>query len=150
MKKMKKKDKKSKTDKKLIDSKAFKEKYLRALADYQNLEKRVLDQEEQVRVNAVNKIVNKLLPILDDLERAEREIPDRGLDLIVRKFNEILKSENIEKLKVKNSPFDPNFMECVELIEGEKDGYVIEELRGGYKMGDEVIRVAQVRVGKKN
>lgn len=127
----------------------WKSKYLRALADYQNLEKRVSAQRiEDIKYAARNLIV-KLLSVLDVLEKAEKHINDQGLNLAVKSFKEILKDEQVTKIEVLQRKFNPQEMECVEVVVSDKEDEVIEEVRAGYKLADRVIRVAQVKVGKK-
>lgn len=127
----------------------WKNKYLRALADYQNLEKRVIaDRTEQEKFATKNFII-KILSVLDVLEQAEKVLKDQGIKLTIKQFRDVLKSEQVEKIEVLGKKFNPNLMECVEVVAGDNDDEIVEEVRDGYTMWGKVIRVAQVKVGKK-
>jgi molecular chaperone GrpE len=127
----------------------YKNKYLRALADYHNFEKRVHQQnEEQVR-NATKRIIVNLLPFLDDLEKAEIFLKDEGLKIIKSQFYQALAKEGLREIDLLNKEFDPHLAEAVGVVEGEKDNIVSEIVKKGYILGDKVIRVAQVKVTKK-
>jgi len=134
------------------DSDVWRAKYLRALADYQNLEKRTHEHVAESRNYASAHVVRSLLPVLDNLERACKHNADDGLVHIVRQFSAVLTDAGVVRIDVVGKEFDPTEMECVSLTEG-KDGIVIEELTAGYRMHDKVIRPAHVKVGsgeKKN
>jgi len=128
----------------------YKNKYLRALADYQNLEKRInLEKQELIKMANKNLLL-KILPIVDDLEKAEIFVKDDGLKLIKDNFLKFLKNEGVEEIEVLGKEFDPQFAEAVEVVKGEKDNIVVEVLRKGYRLGDKILRVAQVKVAKKD
>ena len=127
----------------------WKTKYLRALADYQNLEKRTKEQKQEDIKLAAKNVIGKLLPALDALEKAQQNIKDKGLEIILKQLTDILTSENVERLKVIGEKFDPNYMECVTVEEGDKDGIVLEELRSGYLIAGILLRAAKVKVGRK-
>lgn len=128
----------------------WKAKFLRALADYQNLEKRIREQRQEDTKYAAKNIIFKILPVLDALEQAAKNInKDQGFEIIIKQLKDILKSENVEKIEVTGKKFDPNFMECLVAEESDRDGEVLEELRPGYKILDTLLRAAQVKVGKK-
>ena len=121
-------------------------KWKRALADYANLEKRI-DNEKQSFVKYSNlKLLEKLLPILDDLEAAENHLKDQGLKIILNKLKEILKSEGVEEIKTHGEEFNPELMEAIEIIEGPKNK-VMEVSRKGYLLEGKVLRIAKVKVG---
>lgn len=124
------------------------DKYKRALADYQNLEKRAVGERREWIKTANKDLLLRLLPGLDALMLAARHVSDQGLKLSIEKFLEILKNEGVEKIETAEKMFDPISMECIEIVEGE-EGKVIEELRFGYRLYDNILRPAQVRVGKK-
>ncbi len=128
----------------------YKNKYLRALADYQNLEKRISEEKLRWMTKIKGDIFLKFLPILDNLEKAEIFIKDSGLKLIKDSFLQLLKNEGIEELKVLGKEFDPQLSEAVEVVKGEKDNIVVEVIKKGYQMGEKVLRPAQVKVSKKN
>lgn len=123
-------------------------KYLRALADYQNLEKRLNISVEQARASAKKDIVGKFIGILDDLEKASVFIQDDGLKMIMSRFQAILNDCGVEEIAVEGAEFDPYVAEALEMIPGEIDNKVAEVIRKGYRIGDSVIRPAQVKVTK--
>lgn len=126
----------------------FKNKYLRALADYQNLEKRVAFEKQEIIKRANRDLILDLLPFLDDLDKAEIFIKDEGLKSIKKQFFEILKKFGLEEIEVLGKVFDPSFAEAVEVVKGDKDNIIIEVVRKGYKLNNDIIRVAQVKVSK--
>ena len=127
----------------------WKDKYLRALADYQNLEKRISETRSHDVKFAARNLIVMLLPAIDDLEKAAILLKNEGLNLAVRKLEEVLKREQVEKIEVLGNKYDPHTMECVEVVEGQEDDKVTEEIRPGYKMFGKVIRATQVKVGRK-
>jgi molecular chaperone GrpE len=139
----------TKDDKKLKEEIAdLTNKWKRALADYQNLEKRVsLEKEDFVRFANADLIL-KILPALDNLERAEEHLKDEGLGLALKQLRQALTEAGLEKIEVTGKEFDPEIMECCELVQGEEEK-IIEETRSGYKLNDKLLRCAQVKVGKK-
>lgn len=122
-------------------------KWKRAAADYANLEKRhAREKEEWVGWSSIHLLL-KVLPIFDDLEKAVAAHGGAGLALILRKFDDILRSEGLEEIKTVGEKFDPRFHECLEVERGE-EGKIVAVLRKGYKIGEKVLRPAQVRVGQ--
>lgn len=132
----------------MTKTKSYKNSYLRALADYQNFEKRVGEQKEDFIKSASKRIITKLLPLLNNLEKAEVFVKDPGLKLIKDELEKILKEEGLEELNVLGSIYNPEFAEAVEIIDGEQDNKIVEILRKGYKLNGIVIQVAQVKVSK--
>src|SRR3989344_3609829 len=120
----------------------------RIFADYQNLEKRVAQERKEWLIKANKDLILRLLPALDFLLLSSKHIEDEGLKLSIQKFFDILREEGVEKIETQEKEFDPNLMEGIKTVEGEENK-VIEELRAGFKMGDQVLRPAQVAVGKK-
>lgn len=125
----------------------WKSKYLRALADYQNLEKRTQQEKQQIRKYAAETVTARLLPALDTLTKASTHIKDTGLELALKELSAVLAEQGVEKIEVVGKPFDPHRMECIEVVAG-ADNIVIEELLPGYRLHDKILRVAQVKVGK--
>jgi molecular chaperone GrpE len=122
-------------------------KWKRAMADYQNLEKRISAQQSfYVKIANVG-LIEKLLPVIDDLERANKHLNDPGINMITKQFLQVLKSEGLERIEVVGKPFDPTTMECVEMTKGNKN-QVVAELEAGYMLGETVLRPAKVAVGK--
>lgn len=133
--------------KKDLEIKRLENLWKRALADYQNLEKRTVQEKEEFVKFANSQLILKILPSLDSLEKAEKHLKDQGLNLALKQLKEGLVQEGLEKIQTQGKDFDPEEMECVEVGQG-KEGKVLDEIRAGYKLGDRVLRVAQVRVGK--
>lgn len=128
----------------------WKNKYLRALADYQNLEKRTEEQITRQKSESKKKLLLKFLHVFDNIERAEIFVEDQGLMLIKEQFANILKDEKVKELDLLRKPFDPYLAECIEVVDGEKDNIVVEIIRKGYKIDHELLRPAQVKVTKKS
>lgn len=124
-------------------------KYLRALADYQNLERRVEEERKKFQYYAVKEILLKFLEVLDLIEKAEVFIKDEGLKLVKERFLKILKEEGVREIEILGKEFDPNVAECIEVVEDEEEGKVVEVVRKGYFYHDQVLRIARVKVGKK-
>lgn len=120
----------------------------RVLADYQNLQKRVELERREWLIKANKDLILRFLPALDFLLLSSKHIKDEGLKLSIQKFFDILNQEGVEKIETVGKDFDPNLMEGIVTVAGDENK-VIEELRSGFKMGDQVLRPAQVAVGKK-
>lgn len=125
----------------------------RALAEFQNYRKRI--ERDRLTEQAAMKgdLVKKVLPVLDDLERAlQNRPPDDawagGIELIQRKLQGILDAEGVKRIEAEGTQFDPNFHEALsqEPVDGAESGQVVDIIQQGYTLGDRVIRPAQVRV----
>jgi molecular chaperone GrpE len=119
----------------------------RALADYQNLEKRVTSEKSEWIKSANKGLLLRLLPALDNLSLAEKHTQDEGISLSISQILSAFKEEGVEKIETLGKDFDPNLMEAVSTMDGD-DGKVVEELRSGYTLFGQVLRPAQVVVGK--
>lgn len=127
----------------------WKNKYVRALADYQNLEKRmVLDRLEQARIVST-KVLSEFLAVFDTLQKAEEHVKDEGLSLGMKSLWAVFEKNGVAKIDVNGKKFDPMQMECVEVVPADEDDVVVQELQPGYVLYGKVIRVAKVTVGKK-
>lgn len=126
----------------------LKTKYLRALADYQNLEKRVHAEKEATRKFAGEVFLKRLLPILDTFELAQKHLNDPGLALALKELYAFFAEYGVSKIKVLGNEFNPQEMECLEVVEGENNK-VTAEVLPGYRFHGKVLRVARVKVGKK-
>ncbi len=119
----------------------------RALADYANLEKRI-SRERSHWINSANEaLIDKLLFIFDDLERACQNIKDSGVAIIRDQFWQILSSEGVEKIDSQGKIFDAQSMDAQELVTGKKD-HVISEICPGYFYKGRCLRPAKVKVGR--
>jgi len=124
----------------------LKEKLARSLADYSNLEKRTEAQRQMFVTMATISIINKMVDVLDDLHLTYSHLPDAGLKMTIDKFINILSSEGLVEIKT-DVPFNPETMECVSTVVGEENK-IISVHKKGYTLNGQVIRPAQVIVGK--
>jgi molecular chaperone GrpE len=131
---------------------------LRKTAEFDNYRKRV-DRERQTLADATAaSVVEELLPLMDDLERALEADPGsegaeayrRGVELIHRQLGDILRKRGVVAIEAVGAEFDPHVHQAVayEPAEGRRDGEVIDELRRGYRLGDRLLRPSMVRVAK--
>lgn len=131
------------------EAEEWKSKYLRALADYQNLEKRSRDMVDETRKFASEIILVRLLPVVDTFAKAKAHIADMGFDLAFKELTAVLSEQGVVAIETMGKQFNPHEMECIEVVPG-NDNEVVEELLPGYMFRGKVLRVAQVKVGKKN
>jgi molecular chaperone GrpE len=130
------------------------DRYLRALADFDNYRRRVDRDRAQMARAGVRELVTPLLEIIDDFERALEHLgPDadgmgEGLRAIHRRLLGLLERHGITPFESRGQPFDPTLHEAVGSDESAEygPGVVTDELRRGYRWGDEVLRPARVRV----
>lgn len=121
-------------------------KWKRALADYANLEKRIGREKEEFTKFATLVLIDKILEVLPDLERAQAHLKDQGLELAIGKLRKILKEEGLEEIEALGKKFDAQLMGCVEKVKGEEN-QVVEVVSKGYKLHGRVLRPAKVKVG---
>lgn len=121
----------------------------RALADYQNLEKRIAQDREELTKYIAQNIIRDFLDVFDGLERSDEHLKDQGLHIAVSNFQTILEKNGLKRIEVLGKKFNPETMECIEVIPGKKEDEVVEEMRSGYLLWEKVLRVAQVKVEKK-
>jgi molecular chaperone GrpE len=133
----------------------YKDSWMRSQAEFQNYKKRIERDNEMMRANMKGDIVKKILPLLDDLERALQNRPAdepwaNGIELIVRKFQNVLDGEGIKRIEAEGKEFDPNFHEAIsnEPNDEVESGHVIAVVQNGYMLGERVIRPALVRVAQ--
>lgn len=119
----------------------------RALADYQNLEKRQSEERREWIKIANKQLLLRLLPVLDTLMLAGQHVEDEGLKLSIKQFMDTLKNEGVEKIQTEGKEFDPNLMEGIQTVDGD-EGKVVTEIRPGFMLEGKVLRPAQVTVGK--
>lgn len=124
----------------------YEEKLKRSLADYENLERRVVENRQTWRAEASASLVEKLLVIIDDLKRAQKALGDNGLALTTAKFMAILQGEGLTTVEAAHKVFDPTSMDCVGLTKGSKNMVVSVEA-DGYLLNGRVLRPAKVVVG---
>jgi molecular chaperone GrpE len=132
--------------------------WLRAAADYKNFKRRVDQERGELIRSASAGLLLKLLPVLDDMERALGSTPPEvaetpwyeGVKLIAQKLQTIMESEGVTAIAALGQDFDPNQHEAViyEPAGSGQEGKVVAELQKGYKLRDRVLRPTMVKVGK--
>lgn len=127
----------------------WKSKYLRALADYDNLQKRERERSGQQAQAVASGVLLRLLPFLDNMEKAEAFVKDEGLQMIRQQFADTLQKEGLKELDVLNKPFDPQTAQAISIVEGEEDDMVVEVVQKGYEFFGTIVRPAMVKVSKK-
>lgn len=128
----------------------------RAVADYQNLEKRVQEDSLAVVQYSRTQLISRLLPALDSLDQAvagasEAETNSgwlKGVMMSIKQLRQILVDEGLLEVEV-SGKFDPNLHEAVDVKEGE-DNLILQVVQRGYTLNGKVVRPARVVVGKKN
>lgn len=133
----------------------YKDGWARSQAEFQNYKKRIERDNELTYANMKGDIIKKVLPALDDLERALQNRPAddswaSGIELIARKLQNILESEGVKRIEAKGAAFDPNFHEAIthEPSDEVESEHVIDVVQNGYMLGERVIRPALVRVAQ--
>ncbi len=137
------------------DPEDYKAKWMRALSDYQNLQKEtVLQRSEWVRMSELQ-IIEEFLPVYSNFKKAfaagtEQSGWAKGIEYIMKQFCDVLKAHGVEEIKTTGEMLDTNLHEAV----GEEEsgtvesGMIIREVDTGYKMKDKIVRVAKVVVAK--
>lgn len=130
----------------------------RAAADFSNFRKRSEKESGEMAKFANSVLIARLLPVLDDFDRAFHTVPEElrdltwvdGVQLISRKLRAVLEAEGLKAIDALGKPFDPNFHEAVIHEETDKaeEGTVTGELQKGYTLGDRVLRPTMVKVAK--
>lgn len=136
----------------------FQELLLRKTAELDNVRKRADRERLQLQQAAASDLLEALLPVVDDLERALAVPPEStsatayrdGVELIQKQLLDILERRGVEPIDVVGAQFDPNYHQAVAVDEGEgqEDGQVTAELRRGYTVRGRLLRAAMVRVAK--
>lgn len=131
----------------------------RARAEFANYKKRIEKEQEDMIKSANGAFIVKLLPIMDDFERAFQTLPLdlmgmtwlEGIALIQRKLQVLLEQEGVTVIESEGQMFDPTLHQAVTHEESEEheEGQIMGEVQKGYKMGDKVLRPSLVRVARK-
>lgn len=134
------------------ESELLKLQLARALADYDNLVKRVERDRETIEKVVSLRLVIKLLTILDSLENAQVHLKDQGLAITIIEFKKVLSEEGLTEIRPEiGSDFDEETMEALEVVAGERDNSIAEVVLTGWKYNDgSVVRHAKVKVTKIN
>ncbi len=132
---------------------------LRKQADFENARKRLEREREESQRRMGMDLLGRLLPILDNFQRAlsagpPGDSPDpfrEGVSMTLQQMKEILAREGLEEIPSVGEPFDPHVHEAVEtqVVEGLEEGIVLEEMRKGYRFRGQLLRPALVRVSAK-
>lgn len=132
------------------EAEILKAQLLRTLADYDNLVKRVEREREILSKVASIGVLTKLMPVLDNLENAEKHLQDPGLAICIGEFKRVLNEEGLVEINPKvGDVFDENLMEAIEVTVGERDNVISEVMLTGWKFSDgKVVRHAKVKVSK--
>ena len=136
----------------------WQDRYLRLYAEFDNFRKRTMRERGDLIRNASKDVLESLLPVLDDFERAQTAAADsedvnglkEGQQLIHNKLKQILKAQGVEQLEVKpGDAFDVDIHEAITRIPSpDLSGKVVDVVEAGYKLNDAVIRYAKVVVGE--
>jgi molecular chaperone GrpE len=127
----------------------------RERADATNLRRRHEEQLGTVRTHAKANVVRELLPVIDNFERALKHVPDnlknndyiKGVQGVVKQFEKFLSDLGVERIKTAGEVFDPRLHEAVSMEDGDGMTEIVsEELQSGYKIGNDIIRHAMVKV----
>ena len=135
------------------DYDALDDHFKRILAEFENYKKRSQKERETLYNSILSDVVEVILPVLDNLENAVKvETKDeeykKGIELVLKQFNDVLKSKGIEEIKAEGETFDPELHEAVRSVQDEEKGEkeIVEVYRKGYKVGSKVIRHSMVAV----
>ena len=127
----------------------------RERADATNIRRRHDEQSASLRTVVKANVVRDLLPVIDNFERALKHVPKdledndyiKGVQGVVKQFEKTLSDIGVERIKTVGVEFNPAFHEAVTMEEGDGTKEVVsEELQSGYKLGNEIIRHAMVKV----
>ena len=136
----------------------FYDRLLRKTAEFDNYRKRTERDRQALNEAAAASILEELLPLIDDLERALKaetgsegaEAYRRGVELIHKQLGEVLRKRGVRAIEAVGADFDPHYHQAVvyEPAEGKREGEVIEEFRRGYMLGERLLRPSMVKVAK--
>lgn len=129
------------------------DRYKRILAEFENHKKRSQKEREGLYNSILADIVEVILPILDNLENALKvETSDenykKGVELVLKQFQDVLKSKGVEEIKALGETFDPELHEAVSSVQDDSKGEkeIVQEYRKGYKIGSKIVRHSMVVV----
>ena len=135
------------------------DKYLRLAAEFDNYRKRTLKEKAELIKNGGEKTLTAILPVLDDFERALKNMEateatqamKKGVELIFTKFNKVLAQEGLQKIETEDKNFDVDYHEAIALIPAPSEdlkGKILDCVQTGYTLNDKVIRHAKVAVAQ--
>ncbi|MCM1108526.1 MAG: nucleotide exchange factor GrpE [Clostridium sp.] len=134
------------------------DKYLRQVAEFDNYRKRTMKEKAELILNGAERTVTAILPVLDDFERALKNMDKaedvqavkEGVELIHQKFIKIMEAQGVKKIETENADFNTDVHEAIAQIPAPTDelkGKVMDCVQTGYTLNDKVIRHAKVAVG---
>ncbi len=137
----------------------LKNQQLYKMAEFDNFRKRVMQEKADLIKNGGAKVITTLLPIIDDMERAQQNMDKyedvaalkEGLNLIIDKFFKLMTQEGLKKMEVVGQPFDADLHEAIAMVPGQPEdqkGKVMDCMMDGYILNDKVIRYAKVAVAE--
>ncbi len=135
----------------------FENRYIRLSADFSNYKKRSEKEKSEIYKSANSRLITDLLPLIDDFDRAlihkdesNAEAFSNGVEMIMKRFVEILVKEGLEYIDTRDAIFDPSLHHAVmmEQVEGVESGKIIQELQKGYKVSGKVVRPSMVKVAE--
>lgn len=133
----------------------FYDRLLRKTAEFDNYRKRTDRERQQLSEAVAADLLQELLPLVDDMERALRaegsdEGIRKGVELIHKQLLEVLRKRGVRPIDALGADFDPHYHMAVahEPANDRREGEVIEEFRRGYMLGDRLLRPAMVKVAK--
>lgn len=129
------------------------DRYKRILAEFENYKKRSSKERDNLYNSILSDVIEVMLPIIDNLENAVKiETKDeeykKGIELVLKQFQDTLKGKGVEEIKALGETFDPELHEAVSSVEDDSKGEkeIVQEYRKGYKIGTKVIRHSMVVV----
>lgn len=136
-----------------------KDKYLRLSAEFDNYRKRTMKEKAELILNGAEKSISSILPIVDDFERALKnmeaandvEAVKEGVELIYNKFINVLGQNGVKAIDTKDKELDTDYHEAIAVIPApteELKGKILDCVQTGYTLNDKVIRHAKVVVGE--
>ena len=135
------------------------DKYLRQVAEFDNYRKRTIKEKAELIKNGGERAIESILPVLDDFERAlknmeaseETKAMKEGVELIFSKFQKILGQEGLQKIETEGQAFDTDFHEAIALIPAPSEdlkGKILDCVQTGYMLNEKVIRHSKVAVAQ--
>ena len=138
------------------EAEEYKDKWIRALAEYENLKKRFAKEKIEFIQFSNEGILLQLLPIIDDFDRAHDvaskhehgEVFSKGVEMILNKLHHLLNQNGVEKVKTTGEKFDPHVHEAILALESTEhpDQTIAEEISPGYTLNGKLIRAAKVKI----
>ncbi len=142
----------------LAEASDYKDRWMRGQAEFANARKRMDKQRTQTYQNALASLAGKILPAIDDLDRAVENVPQsvaednwfEGIQLVQKKMITILENFDVKPIEAVGEPFDPNMHEAITMEPSDEydSEVVIREMQKGYMIGDQVIRPSLVVISQ--